>query len=510
MQHAIIPMLLTLVVLAGTARTRSDDKANEGFKDLFNGKDLEGWVQRGGKAKYRAEDGQIIGSSVPNTPNSFLCTKRDYGDFILELEFKVDAELNSGVQIRSEYVEKDKQVKSADKTIKGPRVFGYQVEIDPDVKRGRLWTGGIYDEGRRGWLKDLKDNEKARKAFKPGEWNKFRIECKGDSIKTWLNGVPAAEIKDSVTPKGFIGLQVHGVGKRTKPLEVRFRNLRIKELKEGLSLRLRSRTRKIDPFNKNSVPTWSEVEKTATWDPKKTALIICDMWDDHWCRSAARRVGEMAGPLNEVVSLARARGVFIIHAPSSTTAFYKDTPQRKLAQNAPFAKTPIPLAQSERWGTAWCWPDGNREGVLPVDDSDMGCDCAVPCKIREAWTRQTATIKIADGDAITDNGQETWNLLTQKGIDNVILCGVHLNMCVLGRPFAIRQMVKLGKNVALMRDFTDTMYNPRRPPGVNHFAGTDLVIAHVEKYWCPSFTSSDLTGKSPFRFKDAPPAGEKR
>jgi hypothetical protein len=110
-------------------------------------------------------------------------------------------------------------------------VFGYQVEIDPDVKRGRMWTGGIYDEGRRGWLKDLSKNEAARKAFKPGEWNKFRIECKGDSIKTWLNGVAAAEIKDSLTPKGFIGLQVHGVGKRTEPLEVRFRNLRLKELK---------------------------------------------------------------------------------------------------------------------------------------------------------------------------------------------------------------------------------------------------------------------------------------
>jgi hypothetical protein len=98
-------------------------------------------------------------------------------------------------------------------------------------------------------------------------------------------------------------------------------------------------------------------------------------------------------------------------------------------------------------------------------------------------------------DAITDNGQETWNLLAERGIENVILCGVHLNMCVLGRPFAIRQMVKLGKNVALMRDMTDTMYNPERPPGVSHFEGTDLMIQHVEKFWCPSFTSNDITGK---------------
>ena len=245
------------------------------------------------------------------------------------------------------------------------------------------------------------------------------------------------------------------------------------------------------------------VEKTAAWDPRKTALIICDMWDDHWCKSAARRVAEMAGPLNETVKTARARGVFIIHAPSSVTAFYKDTPQRQLAQSAPFSKTPVPLATAERWGTAWCWTDPKREAVLPIDDSDMGCSCAgEKCVIREAWTRQIATIELASGDALTDNGQETWNLLAAHGIDHVILCGVHLNMCVLGRPFAIRQMVHLGRDVALMRDMTDTMYNPERPPGVDHFTGTDLVIGHVEKHWCPTFTSTDLTGRAPFRFKE--------
>jgi len=122
------------------------------------------------------------------------------------------------------------------------------------------------------------------------------------------------------------------------------------------------------------------------------------------------------------------------------------------------------LATTERWGTCWCWPDGKREGVLPIDDSDMGCSCAVKCPIREAWRRQIAAITITEGDAITDNGQETWNLLQQRGIDHVILCGVHLNMCVLGGPFGIRQMVGLGKNVALLHDMTDTMYNPERPP----------------------------------------------
>jgi nicotinamidase-related amidase len=266
--------------------------------------------------------------------------------------------------------------------------------------------------------------------------------------------------------------------------------------KRSLELAMRSRV-------KGEGDRYTLAEKKTSWDPKKTALIICDMWDDHWCKSAAKRVGEMAGPLNEVVKIARARGMFIIHAPSSVTSFYKDTPQRKLAQTAPFAKTPVPLSTVERWGTAWCYPDPKREPALPIDDSDMGCDCATKCKIREAWTRQTSIIEIAEGDAITDNGQETWNLLAGRRIDNVILCGVHLNMCVLGRPFAIRQMVTLGKNVALIRDMTDTMYNPEMAPKVSHFAGTDLVIEHVEKYWCPSFTSADLTGRPAFRFKDA-------
>src|SRR5262249_30788074 len=151
-------------------------------------------------------------------------------DFILELEFKVQEGLNSGVQIRSQCFDEAKTVELGGKKINIPagRVHGYQVEIDPS---DRAWTGGIYDEGRRGWLNDLKDNEAARKAFKAGEWNKLRVECKGESIKTWLNGIAAADLKDGVTPSGFIALQVHGVGKKEEPLEVRFRGLRLKELK---------------------------------------------------------------------------------------------------------------------------------------------------------------------------------------------------------------------------------------------------------------------------------------
>jgi hypothetical protein len=236
MIHTMMKQLACLTVAAvvgiscGFAVSLSAGESEDGeWKNLFDGKTLDGWIQRGGKAKYTVEDGELVGRSVPNTSNSFLCTKQDYGDFILELEFKGDPALNSGVQIRSQAFDEPKTVELDGKTIRiaAGRVHGYQVEIDPSP---RAWTGGIYDEGRRGWLQDLKDNEAARKAYKADDWNKFRIECRGDSIKTWLNGVPAADMQDSVTPSGFIGLQVHGVGARTEPLEIRFRNLRIKEL----------------------------------------------------------------------------------------------------------------------------------------------------------------------------------------------------------------------------------------------------------------------------------------
>ena len=241
-------------------------------------------------------------------------------------------------------------------------------------------------------------------------------------------------------------------------------------------------------------------EKKVAWKPKRTAFIICDMWDNHWCKSAAARVGKLAEPMNEMIKEVRAQGSLIIHAPSSVTSFYIDTPQRKKAQQAPFTLTPQPLSTDERWGTTWCWPDETRENTLPIDDSDMGCDCAVKCEIRDAWSRQIATLEMAPEDAITDDGQETFNLLTQHGIENIVLLGVHLNMSVLGRPFGIRQMVQQGKNVVLMRDMTDTMYNPEMEPQVTHEEGTQLVIEHVEKYWCPSFASTDLTGKPAFSF----------
>ena len=204
---------------------------DDGFKPIFDGKTLEGWVREGGKADYKVEDGAVVGTAVAKTPNSFLCTRKQYGDFVLELEFKVDPSLNSGVQIRSHVYEKDTtvEIRGKKREKKAGTVYGYQVEIDPSK---RAYTGGVYDEARRGWLNDLKDNEAARNAFRQGKWNKFRIICKGDSIKTWVNGVPAADLKDSMTARGFIALQVHGVGKRKDRVgkQVRWRNIRLKEI----------------------------------------------------------------------------------------------------------------------------------------------------------------------------------------------------------------------------------------------------------------------------------------
>ncbi len=195
---------------------------------LFNGRDLDGWIQRGGKAHYTAAGGEIIGRAVPGTPNSFLCTQRAYTNFVLELEFLPHRDLNSGVQVRSEAFDVPRRIVSKDRTnhMAAGRVHGYQVEIDPSK---RAWTGGIYDEARRGWLVDLKTNDAARAAFKPDAWNALRIECIDDRIRTWLNGVPAADLRDSMTRSGFIALQVHGIGKKTNDLAIRWRNLRIEE-----------------------------------------------------------------------------------------------------------------------------------------------------------------------------------------------------------------------------------------------------------------------------------------
>jgi hypothetical protein len=211
-----VAVLLVFFALAVPLARGQTTPAEPAWKPLFDGKSLDGWTRRGGQATYRVDGDCIVGTTAGDTPNTFLCTDRDFADFVLEYDFKIDPKLNSGVQIRSN---------SAPGYRKGV-VHGYQVEIDPS-ERG--FTCGIYDESRREWLQDMSKNETARKAFKQNEWNKVRVEARGDSIRTWLNGVPAADLKDDLTRSGFIGLQVHSTDSKD-PLEVRWRNLRIQDL----------------------------------------------------------------------------------------------------------------------------------------------------------------------------------------------------------------------------------------------------------------------------------------
>lgn len=188
---------------------------NSRWQKLFNGKDLQGWKQLNGKATYEVKNGEIVGTTVMNEPNSFLATEQVYGNFILELELLVDTSMNSGIQIRS----------LSKPEYQNGRVHGYQVEVDPAK---RAWSGGLYDEARRGWLYPLELNPAAKKAFKNNHWNKYRVECIGHTIRTWVNGIPAAHVVDAETPEGFIALQVHSINQqRQAGKHIRWRNIRI-------------------------------------------------------------------------------------------------------------------------------------------------------------------------------------------------------------------------------------------------------------------------------------------
>jgi hypothetical protein len=231
------PAIAAMVLTAATVY------ADDGWVNLFNGKNLDGWEEHSGKAKYTVEDGVLTGESVSGTGNSFLCTKKKYDNFELELEYKCDALLNSGVQIRSEVFPDvtTNVIHGKEFHYAADRIHGYQCEIDMDAARGRMWSAGIYDEARRGWLfpadgekgpHGMAFSEQGRTVSKNGEWNTLRIVADGPSIKTWLNGVPRAEIFDSVTPEGVIALQVHGVGSDANKvgLKVSFRNIRLRKI----------------------------------------------------------------------------------------------------------------------------------------------------------------------------------------------------------------------------------------------------------------------------------------
>ncbi|MDX2036213.1 MAG: isochorismatase family protein [Isosphaeraceae bacterium] len=270
------------------------------------------------------------------------------------------------------------------------------------------------------------------------------------------------------------------------------------------ALRLRSRS-PIEPGSN----AYTVVEKPASWDPAKTAVIVCDMWDLHHCKRAVDRGAELTPTMDRVLSKAREAGALIIHAPSSCMEAYADHPARKRAQAAPLSKN-LPEAIGE-----WCYKiPAEERGTYPIDQTDGGEDdepaehaewaaklAAMGRNPKAPWKSQTKGLRIdPERDCISDSGTEIWSILEQRGIDQVVLLGVHTNMCVLGRPFGLRQMAKNGKKVVLMRDMTDTMYNPAMPPKVSHFAGTDLIIEHIEKFVCPTITSDQILGGKPFRF----------
>jgi nicotinamidase-related amidase len=212
--------------------------------------------------------------------------------------------------------------------------------------------------------------------------------------------------------------------------------------------------------------------------PRSAALLLCDVWDKHWSRGADERLAAMLPRMNAVVSAARARGVQIVHAPSDTMPFYAGTPARQRAVDLPRVEPPAPLEH----------PDP----PLPVDASDHGSDTGETQTFR-AWSRQHPAIEIdQQRDIISDNGREVYSLLQTRALSQLLIMGVHTNMCILNRSFAIKQMVRWGVNVMLLRDLTDTMYNPAMPPYVSHAEGTRLVIEYIEKFWCPTIESADL------------------
>ncbi len=252
------------------------------------------------------------------------------------------------------------------------------------------------------------------------------------------------------------------------------------------TLNLRAR-RRSDPSPGNGKGRISE--QVLRWEAAQTAIIICDMWDTHTCHLSAQRVAAMAPRMNTVVSAARSLGVMIVHAPSDTMKFYEGTPQRQRMQNAAMAASPIPILTR-------CPRDKAESDAFPIDDTGSGCDDPV---VKEEggppwpWTREHPAIDIVGFDGVSESGQEIYNFCKQEGIVNIALMGVHTNICILNRSFGVRQMTRLGFNVALVRDLTDSMYDPRRRPFVSHARGTELVVEHIEAKWCPSISSEDLT-----------------
>ncbi|WP_339681891.1 ThuA domain-containing protein [Gimesia maris] len=253
------------------------------------------------------------------------------------------------------------------------------------------------------------------------------------------------------------------------------------------------------------------LQRSESWKPSETAIIVCDVWDYHHCLNAVKRLEQFAPRLDQLLKTARAEGVTIIHAPSDCMPTYQKHPARKRAMQVTF-DGPVPDGIEN-----WCSKiPAEERAVYPLDQSDGGEDddpeehAAWAKKLKDLgrnpalpWKSQSPLITInGEQDFISDKGDEVWRILESRGIKNVMLVGVHTNMCVLGRPFGLRQLKQNGKNVVLVRDLTDTMYNPQRWPYVSHFTGNDLIISHIEKYVCPTITSDQLLGDQAFVFKE--------
>ena len=241
----------------------------------------------------------------------------------------------------------------------------------------------------------------------------------------------------------------------------------------GRALPLRSR---VELFR--GADQWSAVQVNYRFEPAKSALIVCDMWDKHWCRGANVRVAALVRKLEPVLETARSKGMIIVHAPSDTMSYYAAMPQRQRMLSLQAFDPP-----KER---------DLASPPLPIDDSDGGCDTPGD-KEHQVWKCENPGLKIAPEDYISDNGREIYNLLRSRGIDTIFYAGVHANMCILNRTFAIKQMTKWGMRCILLRDLTDAMYGPQDAPHVTHQQGTELVIDYIEKYWSPTALSQDLT-----------------
>ena len=227
---------------------------------------------------------------------------------------------------------------------------------------------------------------------------------------------------------------------------------------------------------------WREIVEPAAYACAQTALLLCDVWDRHWSRGATERVDAMVPRMNEVATAARDMGVLIVHAPSGTLDFYADTPARRRAVECSPVNPPVDLHRDDP--------------PMPVDASDHGSDTG-EVETHQAWSRQHPGIDIdQEADIITDDGREVYSFLSGRGITSVLIMGVHTNMCVLGRSFAIKQMVRWGMKVALIWDLTDAMYNPASPTYVSHDEGTRLVVEYIEKFWCPTVLSGDILSSS--------------